>query len=62
MAVDGKQLGPFAMDTLKPFVQSGQLKRQTLVWCQGMAQWTPAGEVAELTLLFGQTPPPLPPK
>ena len=62
MAADGKQLGPFAMDTLKPFVQSGQLKRQTLVWCQGMAQWTPAGEVAELTSLFAQTPPPLPPK
>jgi hypothetical protein len=51
---------------------SGQLNQQTQVWTQGMATWTPAGQVAELGFLFaapagmpplnnmgGITPPPV---
>ena len=41
-------------------VQGGQLTRATLVWTQGMANWTPAGEVAEFNALFANLPPPLP--
>ncbi|MFC7743165.1 DUF4339 domain-containing protein [Nocardiopsis composta] len=44
-------------------VSSGALTRQSLVWKEGMAQWTPAGQVPELGRLFGgATPPPLPPQ
>jgi membrane protease subunit (stomatin/prohibitin family) len=60
-AVGGQQTGPFAMDALAGQVQAGQLTRETLVWSQGMAQWTAAGQVPELASIFAQVPPPLPP-
>ncbi len=61
-ALGGQQAGPFDMAALKQHVQSGQLTRQTLVWRQGMANWTAAEQVDELKGLFGATPPPLPPQ
>ena len=61
VAVNNQQAGPFPMDELQRQAQSGQLTRATLVWAQGMANWTPAGEVAELSVLFAHLPPPLPP-
>ncbi len=56
-ALGGKQLGP---------VEEGKLvamgvTRNTLVWCDGMTEWQPAGSVAALQYLFDpgvQTPPP----
>lgn len=56
-SLEGKQLGP---------VEEGQLvamgvTRNTLVWCEGMTEWQPAGSVAALQYLFDpgvQTPPP----
>lgn len=60
IALNGQQAGPFPMADLQQQVQSGQLTRATLVWAQGMAKWTPAGEVAELATLFAHLPPPLP--
>ena len=61
--IGGQQYGPYDYKTLKQFVSTGQLTKQTLVWQQGMAAWTPAGEVTELQGLFAPaTPvPPLPP-
>ena len=60
VAYDGRQAGPFDMSSLREGSTSGRLTRDTLVWKQGMSQWTPAGEVAELQSLFAQLPPPLP--
>ena len=62
VAIDGAQAGPFDMSALKQHIQSGKLTRETLVWRQGMANWTAAGQVEELTNLFGAVPPPLPPQ
>lgn len=61
VAIGGQQAGPFDMAALQQHVQSGQISRETLVWKQGMANWTAAGQVPELANLFGATPPPLPP-
>ncbi|MEI6737092.1 MAG: SPFH domain-containing protein [Pseudomonadota bacterium] len=61
IAVGGAQAGPFDMIALQTQLSSGQLKRDTLVWKNGMAQWLKAGDVAELASLFANTPPPLPP-
>jgi hypothetical protein len=41
--------------------QSGQLTRDSLVWKQGMTSWGPAGQVPELSAVFGTVPPPVPP-
>ena len=61
VALGGTQAGPFGMDALRGHATGGQLTRETLVWKQGMANWTPAGEVAELQPLFAPAgPPPLP--
>lgn len=62
IAINGQQSGPFDMKSLKGFVTGGQVKTDTLVWKQGMAQWTAAGQVSELSNLFGAAPPPLPPQ
>ena len=60
VAANNQQTGPFGMDELQRQAQSGQLTRTSLVWTQGMANWTPAGEVMELNALFADMPPPLP--
>ena len=62
VAVNGQQQGPFDMGALSQRQQQGQLTRETLVWAQGMANWTPAGQVPDLAALFANAPPPLPPR
>lgn len=60
VAVNGQQSGPFDVATLKQMATQGQLTRETLVWKEGMANWSAAGSVNELSALFGQVPPPIP--
>lgn len=64
--IGGQQYGPYDYKTLKQFVPTGQLTPQTMVWQQGMAAWTPAGQVSELQGLFAPIAPapgmpPMPP-
>lgn len=60
--VNGQQAGPFDMNTLKQMAGAGQLTKESNVWKDGMANWTPAGQVAELVAIFqASTPPPPPP-
>ena len=59
--VGGQQYGPYDYKTLKQFVPTKQLTPETLVWQQGMAAWTPAGQVPELQGLFAPVAPPAPP-
>lgn len=61
VAVGGQQAGPYDTNSLKQQIQNGQVTRDTLVWAEGMAGWTKAGDVPELSRLFGSVPPPLPP-
>lgn len=61
VAINGQQAGPFDMIALQSQASGGGLKRDSLVWKAGMAQWVKAGEVAELSALFASTPPPIPP-
>lgn len=61
VGANGQQLGPFDRAGLGQQISSGTLARDTLVWKAGMAQWTPAAQVPEVSALFGAAPPPLPP-
>lgn len=63
---EGKQKGTFSPEELK----SENIKKDSLVWTQGMNEWTRASEVAELNPLFAEnsgyyssqtTPPPVQP-
>ncbi|HOX05530.1 MAG TPA: SPFH domain-containing protein [Planctomycetota bacterium] len=60
VGLGGQQSGPFDLAALRGMASAGQLRADTLVWRAGMAQWTPAGQVAEIAALLGQSPPPLP--
>jgi len=62
IAVNGQQSGPFDLNTLKQMASQGQINNDTLVWKQGMAQWSAAGQQPDLSGIFGAVPPPLPPK
>jgi membrane protease subunit (stomatin/prohibitin family) len=52
VAVDGKPQGPFDVATLREHAAEKSLTQATLVWREGMAQWAPAGSIAELAPLF----------
>jgi membrane protease subunit (stomatin/prohibitin family) len=60
--VNGQQQGPYDQNALASMASAGTLGRDTLVWRNGMAGWTAAGQVAELAGIFAQVPPPLPPQ
>jgi membrane protease subunit (stomatin/prohibitin family) len=62
VAVNGAQAGPFDIIALQSQASGGQLKRDSLVWKAGMAQWAKAETVPELAGLFANLPPPLPPQ
>lgn len=61
VAVNGQASGPYDMATLKNMAAAGSFTRDSLVWKQGMTEWSAAGTVAELESVFG-TPgmPPIP--
>jgi len=58
--INGQNVGPYNFQQLQQLVQSGQLTPNTYVWKQGMANWDIAGNVQELSSLFGAVPPPPP--
>lgn len=60
VAINNQQAGPFDSGGLRAKVAAGELTRDSLVWKQGMANWAPARDVAELAALFSAAPPPLP--
>lgn len=60
-AADGQQQGPVSFQRLQELFASRAVNRDTLVWKQGLAEWTALKEVDELkSFLGGNTPPPLP--
>ncbi len=61
VAISGQQAGPFNLAQLQQMFQSGQFNQQSLVWSQGMANWTAASQVPQLASIFSSVPPPVPP-
>lgn len=58
--IDGKQQGPYDEAQFGRLVNFGIVTRETYVWCEGMAEWKPAGDVERLQKLMGIAPPPPP--
>jgi membrane protease subunit (stomatin/prohibitin family) len=61
VAVNGAQQGPYDDNTFRAMIQNGTVKKETVIWKNGMAGWLPAGQVPELAAFFNSTPPPMPP-
>ena len=59
--VDGQQAGPMSGQQLGQMIQQGSVTPETQVWRQGMPAWAPAGQVPEVSSMFGAAPPPPPP-
>ena len=60
VAVNGQATGPFDEQTLQNQVRMGHLKRDSLVWKAGFADWVAAESVPELAKMFETLPPPVP--
>jgi hypothetical protein len=45
---DGRQEGPISDEQLRTMVSNGSLRREDLVWRDGMADWQPAGQIPGL--------------
>ncbi len=56
IAVNGQQTGPFTIDDLK----AKNIQRDTLVWTEGLDNWTKAEHISLLKDILRATPPPLP--
>ena len=53
---DGKEKhGPLSLDELK----QEDISKQTLIWFEGLDDWTPAGELDEMRLILELQPPPI---
>ena len=50
--INGQQYGPMGMNDLRAY----NINRDTLVWREGWADWIPAGNVPELSVLFYNSP------
>lgn len=44
----GVQTGPVTASVLRQLIAVGQIGRADPVWCEGMTEWRPAGELPEL--------------
>ena len=44
---NGSQEGPISTESLQSMIASGAVATTDLIWREGMAEWTPAGQVAE---------------
>lgn len=52
LGIDGKQTGPFPPDQIRAMIADGRAKSATLAFTQGMANWTPLGQVPEFAACF----------
>jgi membrane protease subunit (stomatin/prohibitin family) len=60
IALNGQQSGPYNIEQLKQFVQTGQFTKEYHVWKEGMSGWELANDVAEISVVFSVVPPPPP--
>lgn len=54
----GQQTGPIRIEDLKPL----QINGETLVWYEGLLEWTKAKNISDLNDYLKKLPPPLPPR
>ncbi|MCG2760030.1 MAG: DUF4339 domain-containing protein, partial [Candidatus Delongbacteria bacterium] len=60
IVLNGQQDGPYDTSVLKNMTIQKMIDQDTLVWREGMTNWTPAKDVPEFNGIFAGTPPPIP--
>jgi len=61
IAADDQDRGELELEAIKKLVAEGKVRRSTLVWRDGMADWQVAEAQTELRWLFQGQPPPVQP-
>lgn len=56
IAVNGQQQGPYTIDDLK----IKDIQKDTLIWTEGLENWTKAEDIPLIKGILRATPPPLP--
>lgn len=61
VAVNGKPTGPFDINILSQMKSNGSISSSSLMWTEGMIDWTKAGEIEGLNKIFNENivPPPI---
>ena len=60
IALDDASEGPYDLSTIQEYITKGIVKKETLVWKEGLSDWVEA--YSEFKRYFNATPPPLPKK
>jgi hypothetical protein len=60
VASGDKQYGPYPDERLRQLIADGNVAADTYVWCQGMKDWLPAGDIPGL--MPATRPPAMPPR
>ena len=55
--LNNQQQGPFDLQKIQLMINQGVLKKETLVWKQGMESWDKAEKQEDLKVLFNNEPP-----
>ena len=57
--VDGEQFGPVPEETVTTWISERRVRRDTMLWSEGMGDWMAAGNVAAFNEAFRLVPPPV---
>jgi membrane protease subunit (stomatin/prohibitin family) len=60
--IENKQVGPLTKEQLQQLIQQRKVTKETLLWKQGMENWTAAKDIPETEAMFSSVPPPLTPE
>jgi hypothetical protein len=58
--INNQQNGPLGLENVRQLIGDVRINTQTMVWKEGLADWTLITNLPELSILFSQTPPPPP--
>ncbi len=59
LVINGAQAGPYDLNSILSFVQNGKITADTLIWKQGMPNWSKLMLLPEFSKMFN-CPPPIP--
>lgn len=60
LAINGNQQGPYQLEQIKQMIATRTISTETLVWKEGMQNWSALSSLTEFSTSFIQTPPPIP--
>ncbi len=60
VSISGERYGPISTPQLQGWISEGRVTGKDIVWREGMADWQPISDIAELAAAVGSPAPPMP--